>query len=386
MSTAFLDDPLVLRARAAADAIAPLAARIESERRLPPEAVSALVDAGVFKLLVPRELGGSEASVGVLLSAIEEVARADGSAGWITMIVASSALMSVFVDDETAREVYAPADAMTCGVFAPLGRAMRIDGGFRVTGRWPFASGCELSAWRMGGAIVEGDPALPSGAPNVMNMLFRADETRVIDTWDVSGLRGTGSHDLEVKDVFVPSGRAFSFISDKPKNPAPLYRLPVFGMLAASIAAVTLGIARGALDTIQGLAKAKQPLGARRTIAHRELVQLQIAQAEAKVRAARAFLHAAMDDAVREGEDTGETSLEKRALIRAAASHAASESALAVDLAYNAGGATSIYARSPLQRHFRDVHAATQHVMVSPVAATLAGRVLLGVESDTSTL
>jgi alkylation response protein AidB-like acyl-CoA dehydrogenase len=381
------DESLVARAGVAAATVASLADRTENERRMPAEGVRALVDAGVFKLLVPRELGGSEAPIPVVLEVLETISRADGSAGWCAMIGSTSALMSVYMDLAVAKEIYGPADAITCGVFAPMGRAERVEGGFRVSGRWPFASGCEHSSYRMGGTIVVGGEPdlLPSGAPNVQCMLFRSEETRVVDTWDVSGLRGTGSHDIEVEKVFVPKDRSFSLITDKPKHAASIYRVPFFGVGAAAIAAVALGIARGAIDAIVALARSKMPLGAKRSIAHRELVQLQMAQAESKVRAARAFLYEAVNDAVREAE-AGELSLEKRALIRAAASHAAEESAAAVALAYHTGGATSIYSKNPLQRHFRDIHVVTQHIMVGPVAATLAGRVLLGVESDTSTL
>jgi alkylation response protein AidB-like acyl-CoA dehydrogenase len=378
-------DPIA-RARAAAAVIAPLAARIEEGRRLPPEAVRALVDAGVFKLVVARELGGEEASATTLVSVIEEIARADGSAGWCAMIGASSALMSAFLDDATARDVYAPADAITCGVFAPMGRARREGDGLRVSGRWPFCSGCEHSQWRMGGVIVEGDPPLASGADDVRSVLFRADETRVVDTWNVSGLRGTGSHDIEARDVLVPSSRTFSLLSDRPQTRVRIHALPFFGVLAAGVASVTIGIARAAIDELVALAKGKRASGAKRTIAHRELVQLSVARAEAKVRAARALLRETIAEAEAEVSGGNAPSTKTRALLRLAAAHAASEAASAVDHAYDAAGASAIYDSSALQRCFRDVHVATQHVMVSATSSTMAGRVLLDVETDTSTL
>ena len=375
------------RARAAAEVLGPLAARIEAERRLPAEALRALVDAGVFKLVVPRSLGGSEASLPTLLAVLEEIACADGSAGWCAMVGTTSSLMSVFLDDDVAREVFAAHDAITCGVFAPMGRATPVSGGYRVSGRWAFASGCEHASWRMGGALVSTDGgSAPGHPPEVRSMLFRDRDTRVIDTWNTSGLRGTGSHDFEVSDVFVPDARSFSLLADKPRNAGPTYALPFFGVLAASVASVALGIARGAIDTFVLLAKKKHPLGAKRSIAQRELVQLHVAQAEGKVRAARAFLRAAVAEAEVEAASGGGVSLTTRALLRLAASHAASEAAAAVDLVYNAGGASSIYASSPLQRQFRDVHVATQHIMVSSTATILAGRILLGVESDVSML
>jgi alkylation response protein AidB-like acyl-CoA dehydrogenase len=375
--TSPVDSTILARARAAAEEIAPLAPRIEAERRLPAAAVDALVRAGVFKLLVPRVFGGAQTDPATVLAVIEQIARADGSAGWCTMIGATSGLMSVYLDEEIAREVYGPDDAITCGVFAPMGKAVPTGDGYRVAGRWPFASGCEHSQWRMGGTIVAGE-VLASGAPDIRSVLFRADETRVIDTWDTAGLRGTGSHDIEAVDVVVPRARTFSLLTGQPKHAG--YTLPFFGILASGVAAVGLGIARAALDTFVVMAKSKTPPGSKRTLAHRELVQVDVARAEAKLRAARAFLFDAMAEAM------AEPTLASRARLRLAAAHAAEESAAVTAIAYQAGGGSAIYAKSPLQRQFRDAHVVTHHVMVNATATTLAGRVLLDLESDTTTL
>lgn len=382
-----IDETILARAKAAAEDIAPLAARIETERGLPSPAVEALVRCGAFKLLVPKVFGGAEAHPATFVAVLDQIARADGSAGWCAMIGATSGLMSVHLDEDIAREIYARDDAVTCGVFAPMGRAEKTDGGYRVSGRWPFASGSAHSQWRMGGAIVMGPtgPAelLPSGAPDVRSVLFRADETRIIDTWDTCGLRGTGSHDIEASDVLVPSSRTFSLLTGKPKHAG--YTLPFFGVLAAGVAAVGLGIARAAIDTFVTMAKTKTPPGSKRTLAHRELVQLDVAKAEAKLLSARAFLLEAVSDAT-PADGATPPSLALRARLRLAACHAAEESAAVTALMYQAGGGSAIYAKSPLQRQFRDSHVVTHHVMVSPTAAGLAGRILLGVESDTTTL
>jgi alkylation response protein AidB-like acyl-CoA dehydrogenase len=238
----------------------------------------------------------------------------------------------------------------------------------------------------MGGALVAGAETLPGGGPNVRCMLFRASDTRVLDTWDTSGLRGSGSHDVEVTDVFVPEERTFSLLTDTPRYAGGTSGLPFFGVLAAGVAAVALGIARAAIDALVLLANAKEPQGARRTLAHRERVQFAVAAAEGKLRAARAFLTESLRDAALEASSSGAPSVRGRALVRVAASHAARAAAEAVDLAYDTGGASSVYSKNPLQRHFRDVHVATQHAMVGPIAMTLGGRVLLGLESDTSML
>ena len=376
-----VDESQVARARGAAAVIAPQLDQIETERRLPQPAVDALVDAGVFKLCVPRVYGGAQAHPATVLAVIEELAKLDGSVGWCAMIGATSGLMSVYLDDAIAREVYRPADAITCGVFAPMGRAVPAGAGYKVSGRWQFASGCQHSRWRMGGTIVASDPPelLPSGAPDVRCILFRADETTIHDTWDTAGLRGTGSHDLEVRDVTVPRERTFSLITGAPRHEG--YTLSLFGLLASGVAAVGLGIARSALDGIVGVVGKKKLPGGKKTLAHRELVQLEIARAEARVRAARGLLFEALDEAI-----AAPDSLPARARLRIAACHAATESAAVTASAYELGGGSAVYRTSPLQRQFRDAHVVTHHLMVSSTALTMAGRVLLGVETDTSTL
>jgi len=380
-------DDAVARARAAAEQIAPMLGEIDTARRLPAPAVDALARAGVFKLCVPRSLGGAQGSPLALLATIEELARLDGSVGWCTMIGATSGLMSVYLDEDVAREIYAPADAITCGVFAPMGHATRTDAGYRVSGRWAFASGCEHSRWRMGGTIAEGDAPLPSGAPGVRSVLFRADDTTIHDTWDTVGLRGTGSHDFSVDNVEVPRERTFSLLADRPKHAG--YELPFFGVLAAGVAAVGLGIARASLDSATTMAQTKKPPGSKKPLAHRELVQLEIARAEARASAARGLLGAALEAAMQAVAATAHDDprvIAARARLRIAACHAATESAAVAAAMYELGGGSAVYTRSPLARQFRDSQVVTHHLMVSSTALTMAGRALLGLEIDTAVL
>jgi alkylation response protein AidB-like acyl-CoA dehydrogenase len=357
--------------------IAPFSRRIEADRRLPPEVVQALVRAGVFKLAVPRSLGGAEVRPIELLRAVERLARVDGSAGWCAMIGATSGLMSGYLPESLAREVYGPDDAITASVFAPTGRAVRESGAVRVSGRWAFASGCEHASFRSGGVLLGDDP-------RPMSVMFRADETKVLDTWHVSGLRGTGSHDFVVEDLVVPEERLYSLFRE-PWPTSVLYRVPLFGLLAAGIGAVALGIAAGAVESFTELAKSKTQLGAKKGIAHRETVQLALAGGAAKVHGARSLLEDAVGSITAASESRPVT-LEERARLRIAIGHVTAEAAAAVDLVYEAGGGSSIYDTSPLQRAFRDVHTVTQHVMVHKTSMTLAGRVLLGLETETSTL
>jgi alkylation response protein AidB-like acyl-CoA dehydrogenase len=209
---------------------------------------------------------------------------------------------------------------------------------------------------------------------------------RIIDTWDVAGLRGTGSHDIAVEDRFVPGARSLSLISDRPRADGPLYAFPVFGLLALGIAAAALGIARRALDELVVLARDKTPTGSRRRLAERPAIQAEVARAEATLGAARAFLLATVDAAWTRARAAGVIDVRERARLRLAATHATLASADAVDRMYSAGGGTAVYAASPLQRCFRDIHVATQHMMVAPATLELAGRILLGLEADTAML
>ena len=217
-------------------------------------------------------------------------------------------------------------------------------------------------------------------------MLFPAADVRIVDTWTVSGLRGTGSHDMTVEDVLVPAERSVSLMDDRPREQGALYAFPAFGLLAFGIAAVALGIARAAIEELVRLAGGKRSQGSRRTLAERGVVQAEVAQAEALVRAGRAFLDDAIDRAWERAAADGAIGVEERVGLRLAATHATTSAARAVDLAYNAAGGTSVYAASPLQRCFRDVHVATQHAMVASATWELAGRILLGLDTDTSQL
>jgi alkylation response protein AidB-like acyl-CoA dehydrogenase len=367
-----------------------LADTTERERRLPAELVRAFAEAGVFRMCVPRRLGGGEVDAATLVGVVEELARADGAAAWCAMIAATSGVVSAYLSDEVAREIYgARPDVVSGGVFAPQGRARPEGGGYRVSGRWAFASGCEHSAWLMGGCLVleDGVPrTLPGGAPDVRLMLFPAREAEVIDTWWVAGLRGTGSHDIAVTDLVVPAGRSVSLATDPPRAAGPLYAFPVFGLLALGIAAVALGIGRAAIEELVRLAAGKTPTLQRRRLAERAMVQAQVAEAEATLRGARALLLETVAETWAAAEATGTIPARQRALLRLAATHATTSAARATDLMYHAGGGSAVYATSPLQRCFRDVHTVTQHMMVGAATYELTGRLLLGLEADTSML
>lgn len=328
-------------------------------------------------MLVPASLGGGELAPHDALAAIEALAEADGAAAWCVMIGATTGILSAYLEEAEAREIFRPG-TICGGVYAPLGRGEPAPGGWRVSGRWPFASGCQHCDWLLGGAVVE------TGPPRLM--FFPARSVEIIDTWEVSGLMGTGSNDIAALKVDVPKERSVALTADRPRHPGRLYAFPVFGLLSLGIAAVALGIARGAIDDILDLAGAKTPTGSRRKLAERPLVQAQLAEGEALLGAARAFVFESVQRAWDAAGSGTALDLPTRARLRLAATHATMASARVVDLMYSAGGGTSIYRTSPLQRRFRDVHAATQHVMVAPPTLELAGRVLMGIDTDVSTL
>jgi alkylation response protein AidB-like acyl-CoA dehydrogenase len=365
--------------------LAPLA---EQQRCLPAEVAGALGELGLWRASVPSSVGGLEIPLRTQLEAFEELARGDGAAGWCAMIGATGSITYASLEAGVARDlVAAKPDACTSGVFAPLGRAVEDGEGYRVTGRWPFGSGV-MHSERMSLGVVLFDGENPrlrdSGAPEVRWVLLERGEFGVLDTWTVSGLRGTGSHDVTADDVLVPRER-FTVLG-RSHHPGPLFAFPFFGLLAVAVASVGLGIARSSIDELVALASVKTGTGQRRRLAERPHVQMQVAEAESELRAARAFFYGVVDDAWRHAATGAQATLEQRAALRLAATHAMHGAARVVDRMYEAGGGTSVYAASRLQRDFRDIHTATQHAVVAQPTLELAGRVLLGVETDVSQL
>ncbi|MEZ4445342.1 MAG: acyl-CoA dehydrogenase family protein [Polyangiaceae bacterium] len=371
--------------------VGPLRARseeIERARQLPADVARRLAEGGAFRALVPASYGGLELEPQPFTEVLTTLARGDAAAAWCVMTGATTSLLAAYLEPAAARELCADPAAIFAGVIAPMGRATPVAGGYRLRGRWPFASGAHNAGWRMGGALVmteEGPRKLGDGRVEVRCCFFPAEASRLHDTWDTSGLCGTGSHDLEVEDVFVPESHTTCLLVDEPRVAGALYRFPTFGLLAASIAAVALGIGRSAIDELSSLACEKKTRGGRRSLAEQDLVQVEVAQAEGELAAGRALLAASLDAAWVAAQG-GEVEVETRARLRLAATQATRAAVRAVDAMYTAGGGTSLYRRSPLQRHLRDVHTVTQHVMVAPATMKLVGRVLLGVPTDVAEL
>jgi alkylation response protein AidB-like acyl-CoA dehydrogenase len=353
---------------------------IERARQLPRDLVGSFKDTGVFALEVPRALGGAEATPGEILAAIELVAAADGSTGWCVGLGIANNGISGAMSEAGAREAFADPLAPSAGVFAPSGAAVRSDGGVRVSGRWQFASGITHADWVWLGCMVmeNGQPRMTAMGPEIIHVMVPTSSVEVHDTWHVSGLCGTGSHDLSARDVFVPEARIFHIADPSTYRPEPLYHLPAIGWFVAHCAAVSLGIARGALDELIELAQTKVPTFSMAVLADRPAAQLELARAEADLGAARAFLYDAIEAQWRAVRAGREPSPREIALGRLACCHAANTGAEVTRRAATLAGGGAIFTSSPFQRHVRDADAVAHHFTVAAGVWEDAGRVLMG--------
>jgi alkylation response protein AidB-like acyl-CoA dehydrogenase len=354
------------------------APEIESGRALPEELLAQLRRSGLMRAGAPREVGALELAPGATLRCAEEIARGDASAGWCVSIAATSSLLAAYLAAEERDELFGDPDGIAAGVWAPRGRARAVDGGVVVSGRWAFCSGISHSNVLFAGCIVEGNPI-----PSVVAL--PTDDLEILDTWHTLGLRGTGSHDAVADELLVPAARVFSLF-DGPVLDRPLYRFPVFGFFALSIAAAALGNARGAIDELVALASDKVGLGSTRTLAERTPTQASVAEVEASLRASRAAYYEAIEAAWQAAQDEQPVSVELRNGLRLAATHAVRTSADVVRSMYDLAGGTAIYDDSPLQRRFRDAYTATAHFQVNAASRELPGRILLGQDADSATL
>lgn len=348
------------------------AVEAEKNRRLDSRFTSLLRTTGIGSMAIPTQIGGSEPDVISMLEVVSQIAGSDGSAGWVTMIYVTSSVAAHYLTPEALAEVYGPGTGvLVAGVLAPRGTYLPTQGGGVLTGRWPFASGSVDADWISLGALDE--------ESRLRSLILPMSDVEIIDTWDVIGLRASASHDIAVRDHFVPAHRAFDLTGSPMTAEAPA-RFPIFGLLAAGIGAVCLGIARSAIDQLAELAGAKTPTGSKRRLADRGAVQEAVARAESLVASATLYLHKTA------AGPSFPATREDRARLRAAATHAVDCSRQAIDLMYGLGGGSAVYATSPLQRHLRDIHTATQHMMVAQPTWELAGRVLLGMDTDATQL
>jgi alkylation response protein AidB-like acyl-CoA dehydrogenase len=376
----------VERARALAPLVRESAERAERDRRLPQSVAKAMAEAGLYRVAAPRSVGGGETHPFTQIRVIEAIAAADGATGWNLMIgIENMGFLGAALGPEMAAEVFADPLLVVCGAINPLGRAQRTGGGYRVSGRWPFASGCHNSHYFWGQCFVyDGEERATdaAGGPVLREALVPRSDFEILDTWHVSGLRGSGSHDLEVRDVFVPEDRTTRVFGGPLRESGPLYRLPPFTRLAYNKVGVATGIARAAIDHFVRLATEKTPHGTLRLLRERTTAQLAVSEAETALRSARAWVFEAIGEVWDRVVAGDPVTSQQRALAQLACSNAASAAIRAVQAVHSAAGATANFTASPLERCLRDVHVVPQHIVVSPQWTEAAGRVLLGLDSN----
>lgn len=352
-------------------------------RRLPDPIAKALTERDFYRVLVPRELGGLGADPLTYLRMVEAFSAMDGSVGWNFAIGGGSSLLAGFVPESLARQIFATSGSCVAGAAAPLGTARVVDGGYIVNGRWSFASGIHQSTWVFAGCqLVQGDPPAPvtKGVP-IRHVVVPRASVRVLDAWHVGGLRGTGSTDFTIDELFVPDAQTFLMFAGERHSDDAIFRLPTtfFGVALATVA---LGVARCAIEAFVELATEKRPMMSQSLLRERPSVQYDVAKAEALVESSRECLFEAVEAMWARVLAREDVDLTLRARVRRAQNHGAESAAQAVTLLYRAGGGSSLYERCPLERCFRDVNAALGHVTLQRGLLEDAGRVRLGLKPN----
>jgi len=382
-------EELMARAEALIPVLRERAPRAEELRRLPDETISDLHSSGLFRILQPARVGGSELPYRALFELTAVIGRGCGSTAWVLANLAAHHWLLGMWHPEAQNEIWgqSPDSLISSALAFARGRARRVEGGYRLSGRWPFSSGIDPSTWNIFGAIVNDEE---TGQSEPRMFLVRASDYTIIDTWQVIGLAGTGSNDVEVVDVFVPAYRTLSGerIRGGPNrgsevNPGTLYKLPAVSLFAFAVAGVSLGIARGAIQNFIETTRTRRSAYTGRNIADFTNMQVHLAEAAALADAAEASVLHDCDEATRITEAGVVPSIEQRARYRRDGAFAATLCTRAVDLLFAATGGNAIYESNPIQRAFRDVHAANAHYMLNwDVNGAIYGRVALGLPPD----
>lgn len=380
-----MSEALLNNAQRLSKSFAQRSAEFEQARRLPADVSDAMAKAGIYRMFVPQSLGGSETSPLVSSQVFETLAQGDAACGWVAFIAATSGSSLARIETSVAKQMFASPQTMLAGVFAPNGKAVKSGEDYILNGQWQWGSGTQNADWVLAGSMVI-DPEQPADAkPRAHMCLVPKDAIEFLDTWHSTGLRGTGSTDFKLTDHRVPSAHIVGLEVRKMPD-TPLFQFPNFTLLALGIGAVSMGIARAALDEFVDLAQQKKRISSSSTIAERSHTQMQIATAEAKLRSARAFYYDSVEQAWARALAGDNVDVDQRRNLRLATTHAVMASAEVVDCAYNLAGGVSVYQSSNLQRHFRDIHVATQHIMVAPSTLETTGRLFLGLPTNTATL
>jgi indole-3-acetate monooxygenase len=371
---------LIERARTLAPLIAREADEIERARSLTEPVVSALIDNGLYRVLLPQSLGGAEAPPEIFMQMLEEVAKADASTAWCLGQCSVCAMVAAYLDADAASEIFnTPPGILAWGAIA--NEVQVVPGGYRANARWDFASGSRQASWL--GAhvrIVEADGTArlkPSGAPEVRTILFPLTSATIYDVWDVIGLNGTGTDSYSVENLFIPE--KFAALRDDPtalREHGPLYKLSTNIVFGLGFAAVSLGVARASLDAAIELARGKESVGIR-AMRENSAVQGQIGRTEGNLRAARAYLYATVTEVWRELTRTGDVNEDHRVALRLAATWTIHQAAAVVDTAYHMAGATAVFRANKFERRFRDMHAIAQQIQARDTHYEDVGKAVL---------
>lgn len=370
--------------RELAPSIRARADEIEAVRELPEDLFEQLKAAGVFRLLTPRSHGGLEAGLMASIDVLEELAIADGATGWTTMIGMESPQMSSLLPRATYDALYADGPDVTIGgSFAPIGKAVPAEGGYTISGRWPFASGLQRWDWVLANCQIyddpEGPPRLgPAGEPITRGGVFPRDAATIEDTWFTLGLRGTGSHHFSVTDQFVPEDYTLDIFMSRPCVEG-VARYPIIDF-HYHITTIGLGIAQAAMRDVVEAATQRMRMSMRATLAQTPVVQYKLARAAESLAAARTYLRANAARAARTMAEGSEDFLTMMIWVYASNAWIMSTCVEVVDACYTIHGAAGVYDGTPLQRHLRDIHTISQHASVNENSITRAGAKMLGQE------
>jgi indole-3-acetate monooxygenase len=383
------DTTLIEAARRIAPVIRAHNAEAERERRLSQPVLAALYETGLLRMFTPRSLGGLEVDPITRALVVEEISGHDTTAGWTLVNPLDWAHLCTRLPDEGAEEIYSHgANVLIAAQFGRPMTATRVQEGYSISGQSPFVSNCYDADWIAVTAIVT-DGAQSrgedKGAPEMVMVYFPSESCQIIDTWNVLGMRGTGSNDVSATDVFVPKARTFPMVPEfEPGShyQGPLYRFPVVGIAATSIPPVMLAVARLAIDEVSTLAQGKMPVASNTLLRERASTQFKVAQAEAVLRSARLLLYDTLSlawEATLKGE---RPSLSQKADLLLAITHTANSATKAVELMYSVAGTSGIRTSNPLERYFRDTQVLKHHAFGAESRYETAGQVYLGLPPD----
>jgi alkylation response protein AidB-like acyl-CoA dehydrogenase len=382
----------VARVREIAPALTGAANEIDRNRELPGAVIDALVERGLFRLLLPRSLAGAELLPAQYVPIIEELAKTDASTAWCVNQNSGCSMTAAHLTPEVATKIFGGPRGILAWGPGP-GEARVAPGGYRVTARWSFASGSHHATWlgcHVPVVTADGRPLLhDDGTPVVRTMLFPKSATKFTDIWHTIGLRGTGSDQYSVEDLFVPEEYSIDVLSRRGEVASDqrlLYRFSSLSLYAVGFGGVALGIARSTLTHFIELARDKIPRGARNTMRNNNVIQSEVARAEARLSSARRHLIGSLEDITASVAEHGHITLDERVTIRLASTFAIHTALEVVDILYQAAGATAIFNENPFERRFRDIHSVAQQLQGRQQHFETVGQHLMGLEADTGWL